>query len=463
MRLFIASLFIAAVTACGSEPVDLGKIIDFSNIFEMTAPEFFSSANQPGQPPSFDWVSRNSHRIARFPKWRNRPPVKVWGLDIYECLASFDDSGKLSAVKVSFYNKGDSAVKGGESAMLLDRESFIAFFNKVNSAISKWAKNPGKNGETKKMMGNRVKICQKFWVKEPTYVAKLEWSYSGYGNDFVGQYINLTLTRLTKDNDPRVLHHVTSIEKKKRIPTARDLINRVSKNFKGDVFIKNFPMVDQGDKGYCVVATLQRILEYYGSDVDQHLLAELCNSSGVSGTQVSMMEKALKRAGVKLGVRVMDIYVPDLKIHRLERMVSYYNQQARREKKKEIPDGVWQKKQGNTIFYDFGAAMQAMDWDVYKEVKVKRERVEYGRFTRAIHSYVDQGIPLIWSVKLGEVPEPGLEQADGYHMRTIIGYNDKEKELIYSDSWGPGHEFKKMNIVDAWSITMSAYVLLPRR
>lgn len=463
MRSFIVIFFIVAVTGHAAETVDLGEIIAFSNIFEMTATEFFNSANQPGQHPSFDWVSRDTRKMARFPKWQNSPRVKVWGLDIFESLATFDENGKLLALKISFYNKGDSAATGGEEAMLLDKDSFVAFFKKVNSAISTWAKSPGKDGETRMMMGNRVKIRKKFWVNEPSYVAELEWSYSGRSSDFVGEYINLTLTQLTKDNDPRVRRIVTTVEKRAGIPTARDLIARVSENFKGDVFIKEFPMVDQGAKGYCVVSTLERVLKYFGSDVDQHLLAQLCQSNGVYGTQVTEMVEALKKAGVKLGVRVKENYETDYDIRDLERMVSYYNRMAKREEKQEIADGVWMKKSGNRIMYDYSAALNAMDWDIYKELKQKKEKVAYGRFTRDIHSYVNQGLPLAWTVMLGKVPEPGLNQAGGYHMRTIIGYNDKEDELIYSDSWGQGHEFKKMTLEDAWSITIYLHSLIPRR
>ncbi|MDT8391979.1 MAG: C39 family peptidase [Lentisphaeria bacterium] len=463
MRTLIASLFFAAsVIHAAAETVDLGKIIDFSDIFAMTAAEFFNSANQPGQPPSFDWVSRETRETARFPKWRNSPPVKVWGLDIFESLVTFDENGALLALKISFYNKGDSAAAGGQQAMLLDRDSFGARYKKVTSAISAWAKSPGKDGETTMMMGNRVKIRKKFWVKEPSYVAELEWSYSGRTSDFVGEYINLTLTRLTQENDPRVRRIVTTAEKRAGIPTARDLVARVSKNFKGDVFIKEFPMVDQGTKGYCVVSTLERVLKYFGSDVDQHLLAQLCQSNGVYGTQVTQMVEALKKAGVKLGVRVKENYETDNDIRDLERMVAYYNRMAKREDKGEIADGVWIKKQGNSMLYDYGAALNAMDWDVYKDVRLKKERVAYGRFVRDIHTYVDQGLPLAWTVMLGKIPEPGLNQAGGFHMRTIIGYNDKEDELIYSDSWGQGHEFKKMKLEDAWSITMNLHSLIPR-
>lgn len=47
-------------------------------------------------------------------------------------------------------------------------------------------------------------------------------------------------------------------------------------------------------------------------------------------------------------------------------------------------------------------------------------------------------------------------------MRLIIGYNRKEGELLYSDSWGRGHEEKRMALDDAWAITTNLYAIKPR-
>ena len=53
-------------------------------------------------------------------------------------------------------------------------------------------------------------------------------------------------------------------------------------------------MVDQGQKGYCVPATLARVFAFYGMDgVDQHALAALCDSSADGGTSSNSMEAAM--------------------------------------------------------------------------------------------------------------------------------------------------------------------------
>lgn len=57
-------------------------------------------------------------------------------------------------------------------------------------------------------------------------------------------------------------------------------------------------MVDQGQKGYCVVATAARIFAYYGMDyVDQHELASLANTSADGGTNTAAMAENLKKSG----------------------------------------------------------------------------------------------------------------------------------------------------------------------
>ena len=59
----------------------------------------------------------------------------------------------------------------------------------------------------------------------------------------------------------------------------------------------------------------------------------------------------------------------------------------------------------------------------------------------------------------GRFPEEGLPQANGGHMRLVIGYNEKTGEIIYSDSWGMGHEEKRMKAADAWTITNNLFFL----
>ena len=76
---------------------------------------------------------------------------------------------------------------------------------------------------------------------------------------------------------------------------------------------------------------------------------------------------------------------------------------------------------------------------------------------------MDRGVPVMWALQLGLFPENGekAKQFGGGHMRLIIGYNDKTNEIIFSDSWGAGHEKKRMAAPDASGATMGLYILQP--
>jgi hypothetical protein len=105
-----------------------------------------------------------------------------------------------------------------------------------------------------------------------------------------------------------------------------------------------------------------------------------------------------------------------------------------------------------------------MKAEVLKDMKVNGpQRSKYMKFLSEVRKQISLGVPVLWSLELGIYPEPGLMQARGGHMRLIIGYNDKKKELLYSDSWGAGHELKRMPADWAFSVTRSAMYMKPTK
>jgi hypothetical protein len=48
-------------------------------------------------------------------------------------------------------------------------------------------------------------------------------------------------------------------------------------------------------------------------------------------------------------------------------------------------------------------------------------------------------------------------------MRLIIGYNPTTEEIYYTDSWGDGHEKKKMRADEAYCMTMALYSMVPNK
>jgi hypothetical protein len=219
----------------------------------------------------------------------------------------------------------------------------------------------------------------------------------------------------------------------------------------GTVFIANFPMIDQGQKGYCAVASIARVAAYYGLGADQHEIAQLANTTSM-GTSPEEMEQAFKVIVGKLNIRTTQHY--ELTERQFDADVRAYNQEAKKQGKREF-----KAPRGHILIP--GAVWSLMDREIFAAVKGQQSGCK--RFMSKVQDYVDQGIPLAWCLRLGMFPEPGIPQQAGGHMRLIIGYNAKTQEIIYTDSWGKGHEFKKMPLNQAFAVSMSLYTMAPTR
>jgi hypothetical protein len=280
----------------------------------------------------------------------------------------------------------------------------------------------------------------------PVGTYTLTCSASGRPNSrqdpFQAEFLNLIVT--PPQEELGMLEQALAEHRASRASTE---VNREPvKKPNGDVLLENIPMVDQGAKGYCVVASAERVLRWYGRDVDQHLLAQIAQTSAAQGTSSVAMEQALKALTQKFRVRSDDHYV--ITVEEVRDLVEDYNRIARRERAREV---------GLSTTIDLTALFMTMDNAVLKEART-RARSDMGRFERAVKREIDDGIPLLWSMIVGIVEEnPKLPQAFGGHMRLIIGYNEKTDEILYTDSWGPGHELKRMDLEDAWTISTGLY------
>jgi hypothetical protein len=101
-----------------------------------------------------------------------------------------------------------------------------------------------------------------------------------------------------------------------------------------------------------------------------------------------------------------------------------------------------------------------MKADVLRDARTKNKS-DLGRFQRTVAEHTDKGIPLLWTVQLGILKDKHIPQSGGGHMRLIIGYNAKTNDILFSDSWGAGHELKRMPAVDAWTITTNLSKIEP--
>ena len=210
---------------------------------------------------------------------------------------------------------------------------------------------------------------------------------------------------------------------------AADLPARVVKETDGGAWLPKIPMVDQGQKGYCVTAATERVLRYYGVETDQNELAQIANTSTTGGTSTADMVAALKKLAGRFRVNV--VTEDELTYSDFVREIGDYNRAARTAPKTANAAPI--DLRNDALSYD--TILSQMNGEVLREARTKFNPAYMTKFERDIQLHIDRGIPLLWSVYLGLLPEAKVSaQSHGGHMRLIIGYNAKTKEVYYSDT-----------------------------
>lgn len=372
------------------------------------------------------------------------------GMKVWEARVFFDKGGeeeRIVRVELSLYNKGDAGL------LSMDVSALKAAISEAAGHIepgAKWTR-----PEKSTLRNGAIRYRRAFAKSDPA--AELVWGLSapsGDGGRDV-EYLRLTLT-------PRVEAAArTSGSAAARKPSGRagkaKIRDNVAKSPNGDVFIDGVPMVDQGRKGYCAAAVAERVLRYYGNTVDEHEIAQQAGTSATGGTRTSDMKQAVTAIGERNGLGYQEIVSMVAGVGDIEEEIERYNKAAKAERKP--PLSLADFTRGDRIYVS--ELLEAMDSKVVYRMRLKDPRRK--KFMAGVRQQVNAGIPVFWGVTLGIFPERGVNpQTAGGHMRLIIGYNDKKKEILFSDTWGEGHELKRMPEDWAFAITHDAFFLKPR-
>jgi hypothetical protein len=411
-------------------PAPVEAILLRPNVWESTPQELERELKEL----RFQWNSANQD-VAR----SALPGLAFQKHSLSEAILSFR-YGKLAEARLLYFDRGDSG------ALREDQfEGLLAGITADLTALT--GRRPMDRGRDS---GSAVKAEGRIWEMDQTRYL-LEWSATKGSHSraipFRAEFIRLTIRPDASAPLPVGAVPVTSRELLKRF-VGRDHVERLAG---GDVKLKDVPMVDQGEKGYCVVASVERVLRYYGATVDQHELAQIAKSDAAGGTSMDAMLASLKRLTARLGVKVRSLF--EWNIRDFSKMLEDYNRATKRGKlarEVELPRGM----------IDAELCFAQMKPEILKEVRMKSS-ADFGRFKRDIQRCIDEGVPLLWAVRLGFVREKEIPQASGGHMRIIIGYNTATNEILYSDSWGRGHEEKRMSSDDAWTMTNGLSNLQP--
>lgn len=430
-----------------SETLDLGEVFGDDGKWAMGAEGFMGEFQVYG----FRFLDDKQSAMSA-----DKDRLRFLGQPVFEARAYFDASA-LRRLELSIYNKGDAGVK--------DREAFETLVDQTKTAIAGLLQDNGMTGRTSSERANYV-VKRHQWVKRTPGV-QLEWAYvephrsGGRSVEYGAEFIKVVMLPLKGGGSP-----VTALSggmAASRAKGGREIKANVTRDPKGDVWIENVPMVDQGQKGYCAAASSERVLRYYGLEIDQHQIAQLAETAAEGGTTLEGMAKAIGKVGRQFQLDKRDLISIDSggDFERSEhaKQIDQYNSVAKKKKATVID---WKDYTSNYVV-DMQALWCAMDPEILLAAR-SGQRQGMNQFVRHIKSYADQGVPLLWSCLVGMYPEePELGQPGVFgHVRLIIGYNDKSQELLYSDSWGPRHALKRLPLGQAWAMTKGLIVLKPR-
>lgn len=354
-----------------------------------------------------------------------------------------DDDGQTSGantpdvlyrVTCMIYNRGDDGSISGK-----------AFSDKVKSVTDELSSFFEKKPRRPAIPANKNALKTSIWQwTDEAGVLNLESASSGNKEktatpEFIRLVLSANKADIVKGN---TADKVTRFDLRKNLTTDAD----------GTVWIKDIPMVDQGQKGYCVPATVSRVFAYYGMDsVGMHELASLAGADADKGTSYLAMEAALKKIGSRYRVRCKVLAGP---AGSHEDFFKDYNKEAKAAGKPLIPEGFGEHSR------EWFANLDGALWASVRARKAADVKKWFG----PIRKNIDLGIPVIWSVfASGLNNREGREGggAGGAHMRMIIGYNIKENTIVYSDSWGKWATKRVMTLPEAYSVTKRNYVLQP--
>lgn len=407
-----------------SEPFKLDELLTRDELWSITT-EDIGPALRPGR---FTWLDEQK-TTAQGGQWRR---LSFLSLPVWEALVRLE-SNQVQRVELSLYNRGDA----GD----LSAADFNSLLNKVMLALSNWTVTTG--AMLPELAGAaHTKLQHAVWSRPPTRL-ELEWSSSkphmeaGKQMTYRSEFIRLKLmpcSAPTNPAPPKLITPQTVFALRKRVQSLDD----------GDVFIPDVPMVDQGFKGYCAAAVIARLMRYYGKDFDQHDAAQLAGTTAQEGTRSLGTRDALKHLAQQNGLQFQTAQEVDI-----QRLVTDYNLAA-----------VLARKPKVALSHNLEALLGSMNTDLLLQVRGKQPAAATA-FKNEISKQIATGVPVAWSVYLGLLPEPTRWPMRGGHLRLIIGFNKRTGDILYTDTWGRGHELKRMSLEEAVTITLGLYIVKP--
>ena len=179
--------------------------------------------------------------------------VTYHGIPVFESKVAFTEDGRgVARVELILFSPAGTEVKQMTGRLVrneksMDREGFVQLMKSVRSKLTQEGKpSPKQVAErTKKPVVQKSQTWPKTSIPTET---TLTWNYSQVGskeNTFEAGFV-----RLSVDGPERLAKGTSGASARRKSASSRKIAENVQRGARGDVYIDNVPMVNQGQKGY---------------------------------------------------------------------------------------------------------------------------------------------------------------------------------------------------------------------
>ncbi|EDY18902.1 hypothetical protein CfE428DRAFT_3560 [Chthoniobacter flavus Ellin428] len=324
-----------------------------------------------------------------------------------EAIQGWFDNGKLTSITITFLDSGAwfGYVPDAEARTVAQTKgpTFITLYKQVSMAVAQGLEQLAGN------KGKEVTIGLGL-LKHPARV---------FHQGDLASRLTLDQDQLVKVSifpNEEIAAQLLSPERRalKRDQAAKAFVGEVHALPDGDRLIETVPVIPQGDRAYCGVSTLAMVMRYLGVGLDT--------------------EDYAAAAGIHFGSTV-------------------------RSKIKETYDAAGETAElhlPKTTKFDFMKAKQSLDAGLPVIVfrRWSQER-DYLHTTFARNFAANPAL---------ELPKPDLNDQklwptkDGFaHASVVNGYNEKRREVIFSESWGENVRNRRMRVEELEGTSYLAY------
>lgn len=209
--------------------------------------------------------------------------------------------------------------------------------------------------------------------------------------------------------------------------TAEPVIReRVKSNIQmregGDVVIGDLPMVDQGPKGYCAPATVERAMRHLGLQADMYVLAMTGNTGFGGGTSMYALFDGIGQYIRRKG-RSFDSWQGEMKVKELAKYID----------------------RGVPVIWGLSST------DAFNATANERTQAR-----KSVTNWAE------WKTKVETAASASLlaPDSESAHVVLIIGYNKETNEIAFSDSWGERYMERWISVPEAEKVSQQRFYVI---